>query len=282
MAQGAPTLRPTPSSLAFGPFEILPLSDGRTALPNAAFPALARAGGAPAEGDFALPIFAFLIRHAGGTLLVDSGSAGNFGPEAGRFRDSLVASGTRAEEVDAVFLTHLHSDHYGGLLAPEGGAAFPRARLILSAAEWDHVHDPARHALRPPEGRAGVERARRAVAPYAGRVRLAEDGEPLAPGLRVLALPGHTPGHSGLELEHDGRHLLIVGDLVHCPDYQLRNPGWSVIYDDDPARAAATRTAVLTRAARAGCRLVGAHLGPSGSLSVAAAGQGFRALDGAP
>lgn len=256
------------------------LSDGYTEMPNAIFPDFDPVRtGRSANGSFRLSISAFLIWAADRILLVDTGSAGNFGAAAGRFPESFASCGVAPKDIDTVIITHLHSDHYGGLRTHSGAAAFPNARLVLSAAEWRCVHAPMTGTDMNADKLAGLSRAREAVAPYQDMVDLVGDGDEIADGIGVLALPGHTPGHIGLRLTSCANTALIVGDLIHCADYQLPNPGWSVIYDDDPSQAVETRKETLNRAARDQNLLLGSHLGQVGFSRLASEGQGFRRID---
>ena len=71
------------------------------------------------------------------------------------------------------------------------------------------------------------------------------------PGLRRIATPGHTPGHSVYVVEDSGERLYLVGDAMHAPQ-QLAHPDWVVPFDQDPARAAEVRVWLGTQAARPG------------------------------
>lgn len=235
--------------------QITPLLDGTAVMPGTIFPTRPAA-----EGEtFALPIHAFLLRRPQGVALVDTGSAGNFGPGTGQFPQALAATGVTPDQIALIFLTHLHSDHFGNLVEDTGAARFPKARLVLGQIELASLPKAS-------------DAARRALAPYAGRIVGVSEGEAVAPGLRLLALPGHTAGHAGLVAE-DG--TVIAGDLFHNAAWQAADPGLFVRYDENGPQAAATRRALLGSMAGTGRALYAAHLPGGGPYHVTAAGAGF-------
>ncbi|MGB3317075.1 MAG: MBL fold metallo-hydrolase [Albidovulum sp.] len=266
--------------LQLGPATITWLSDGQMEMPNSIFPAFDPALLDHVPGDAVrLPVAAFLIRHDGVTTLVDTSSPSASADGTGHFHQSLADAGVSTDEIDQIVVTHLHSDHYGGLSTPGGAARFGRARLLIAAGEWRHKHDPGIFDRLTADDQASFGRARNAVAPYAGRTGLVTAGQIIAPGISVLPLPGHTPGHIGLTLRCGGQEALILGDLLHYPPYQMANPGWSVIYDTDPDQAVATRTAMLEDLAGGERLVLGAHLGRDGFCRIARAGRGYALTD---
>lgn len=68
------------------------------------------------------------------------------GPDTGYLATNLAAAETDPAEVDHVMLTHLHPDHAGGLISPEGQPVFPRAAVHAAKADADHWLDPDRAA----------------------------------------------------------------------------------------------------------------------------------------
>jgi glyoxylase-like metal-dependent hydrolase (beta-lactamase superfamily II) len=71
-----------------------------------------------------------------------------------------------------------------------------------------------------------------------GRLDLVQGGETLAPGMTTLETFGHTPGHTSLVVEADGRKLVLLGDsFVHCGS---RHPAaatpWTTIRSAPPPR----------------------------------------------
>lgn len=94
------------------------------------------------------------------------------------------------------------------------------------------------------------------LAAYGERVKELRDGQQPMPGIRALAAPGHTPGHTVLEVGD----LYLVADLVHAVSVQVPHPEVCATYDMDPRQAVATRVRVLDLASAPGKRVAGAHL----------------------
>jgi glyoxylase-like metal-dependent hydrolase (beta-lactamase superfamily II) len=109
--------------MMLGSFEITALSDGTVNLPvdkllkakpGQVDALLARAYmKAPVETS----VNAYLINTGSKLVLVDTGAAGLFGPTLGKLLVSLKASGYQPEQVDEIYITHMHADHVGGLMA---------------------------------------------------------------------------------------------------------------------------------------------------------------------
>ncbi|UOZ07923.1 MBL fold metallo-hydrolase [Amycolatopsis sp. WQ 127309] len=232
--------------ITVGDYTVEALTDGLCRIPIPFFPGLD-----PAEhpevldpdGTVHVPIGAFLVRGQGRTILVDTGfgpretgfphgvtpAAGDPTPPMGEGGDLLAAlakAGTAPEDVDTVFVTHLHSDHMGWL-APESTPAFARVGLeaVHTAGSIEAIHGEA---------------------------------VPLAPGVTARHAPGHTPGHYVLDVEADDERLILLGDVIHAP-VQLRDDRIHFIADHDPTEAARTRRRWLDEAERTSAVIAPAH-----------------------
>jgi glyoxylase-like metal-dependent hydrolase (beta-lactamase superfamily II) len=154
----------------------------------------------------------YLIRHGERYLLWDTGFPGNLaGSTTGddsfritmrtRITDQLARIGVRPGQVTFVGISHYHDDHTGQ------AADFPRATLLIGAADWEAIRGrPASAARFGPwiEGQSRVE-------PQAGDHDVFGDGSVV-----MLNTPGHTPGHHSLlvRLPRTGP-VLLTGDLYH-------------------------------------------------------------------
>jgi glyoxylase-like metal-dependent hydrolase (beta-lactamase superfamily II) len=203
----------------------------------------------------------FLIRDGQHTILVDTGCGTRGAATVGRLMVNLAAAGVHAGEIDMVLMTHLHPDHFGGLVDANGEVVFPRAELLLHEAEHAYWHDDAAMAGMNDPARRTIffENARKSLAPYIGRLRTIVAGE-VMPGIEAVPLPGHTPGHTGYRITSHGRSLLIWGDIVHVQELQVQRPEVTMMVDVDPPAAIATRRDLLDRIARSGEAVAGMHL----------------------
>lgn len=267
-----------------GDLTVTPLLDGTFALTPElmptldaeAFAAALEAGGADAsDGAFMAPVNAYLVHGSGRTVLVDAGGSPAFAPTMGALNERLAELGVGAGEIEAVVMTHLHPDHTGGLLGPDGAAAFPNAEIVVAETELAHWTDPATRAALPEPMRPLVDALAAVLKPYEGRIRtFAGEGE-VVPGLTAVALPGHTPGHTGYRVADGDGQLLIWGDVVHAAPIQMANPQAFVAYDSDPQTAVATRLRVLDMTAADGLRVAGMHV-PPGVHVVEREGDAYR------
>jgi glyoxylase-like metal-dependent hydrolase (beta-lactamase superfamily II) len=216
----------------------------------------------PAEGDSRTAVIAFLVEGDGRRVLIDAGSGDTLGPETGWLSANLAEAGTDPAEIDHVLLTHLHPDHAGGLISPDGRAVFSRA--TVHAASADAVHCLGASA----EGATEVQRfvhqtATRTLAPYreTGRFRTFDHpGTEAIPGVRTVNLSGHTPGHTGYLFGEGDETVLFWGDTVHSHAVQLRLPYVSISADTDETAAIAARRSVLELASSNRWWVGGAHL----------------------
>lgn len=267
-----------------GDTTVTALLDGHLAVPAQAFTGydasraeatLAGSFYRPGPQGLEIPVNGYLIERGGALTLVDTGTAQLMGPDLGGLGAALAASGVAAADISTVLLTHMHPDHAGGLLAPDGSAAFPNAELAVAEAEWAFWHDDAIMASVDEGSRGFFQMARDAVAPYQDRLRPFTGEAEVAPGLSALPLPGHTPGHSGFMLDAGADQLLIWGDVVHSTALQFANPDWTIPFDVDQPLAAATRKAMFDRAASDALLVVGMHLDFPGLGRVARDGEAY-------
>src|ERR1700739_4316668 len=195
----------------------------------------------------------FLVNTGKQLILVDAGAGTWWGGGAlGRLAGSLHSAGYTPEEVDIVCVTHLHSDHVGGLTTQDGKRVFPHADVYVAKAESDFWLSPEIAAKEPKDAQPFFQSAQAIAAPYirAGKWHTFRGSELIVEGMQLVALPGHTPGHTGYEFSSKGQKILFWGDTVHAQRVQLRLPEVTAAFDIDQNAARAARLQLLPRLAR--------------------------------
>ena len=268
--------------MMLGDFEVTALYDGSFDLPVDKLlkqPA-ARTGAALAKHFQALPVEtsvnAFLVNTGSRLMLIDTGTGGYSGPTSGTLLANLRAAGYRPEQVDDIFITHMHGDHVGGL-SHDGAAVFANAVVHAGKGDIDHFLSQAEMDKAPADSRDGFKSAMAAFAPYqaSGRLQpIGADGE-IVPGVRSWATPGHTPGHTSYVVESKGARMIVIGDLIHVAAVQLDDPTVTIEFDSDSKAAEAMRLKVFAQAAKDGALVAAAHLQFPGIGHLAVHGKGY-------
>lgn len=232
-----------------------------------------------AAGPVDTAINAYVIETGGRTVVVDGGAGGAMGPTAGKMPAALEAAGVSPEAVDVVFATHLHPDHVGAF-ARDGAAAFPNAEFVLHPAEHAFWTEESNFVGAPDMMRNFAAMARAAAGAYADRTRFAEDGEEVAPGVSLMALPGHTPGHAGLMVSSGDASVLLWADIVHVGPIQFARPSVTIPFDVDQPQAAETRARVMDMVATDRIEIAGSHVDFPSFGHVVREGDGYRFVKG--
>jgi glyoxylase-like metal-dependent hydrolase (beta-lactamase superfamily II) len=273
--------------MALGEFEITALSDGtfemepEKLLTNTT-PAKVKA--ALAQSRLKSPIEAsvngFLINTGSKLVLVDAGAAGLFGPTLGRLVANLKAAGYQPEQVDEIYITHMHADHVGGLTTPDGKAVFANAVVRADMKEGGFWLAPATLEKAPAAMKDFVKGAQISLKPYvdAGRFKPFEGSVELLPGIRSLPTPGHTPGHSAYVVESKGQKMVMWGDLMHVAAVQFPDPSVTISFDLDSKAAMPQRKRAYADAAKSGYFVAVAHVPFPGIGQLRTDGKGYRWL----
>ena len=200
------------------------------------------------EGDqMRLEIGCYLLRSRGRTILIDTGYGAGpidyIGGLRGQLMTDLASKKVDPEEVDTVFLSHLHLDHVGWNTSVEGDSVvptFPNARYIAHQADLEHFRNPEVQAsARYPYMDRCVERL---VA--LGLFDAISGDLDLTGEAKAMHTPGHTPGHMSVMVSSLGQRALIQGDVLIHPA-QVTEESWTPLFDTDPEVAIQTRRKLL-------------------------------------
>ena len=172
--------------------------------------ALSSAGDYAGQKD-SLTNTCYLIRHPEGDLLWDLGLPHSLAGEAPQTKgifttalertltEQLAEIGLSPKDIEFISISHSHFDH------TSQAAFFPNSRWLVNKHEFDYMFSSDAKRVQ----NAAFAEFDKSI--HSGNLDVFGDGSVI-----ILELPGHTPGHSALQVNlAESGPILLTGDLYH-------------------------------------------------------------------
>lgn len=207
-----------------------------------------------------IPLTVVVLKIGSRLIMVDSGSgAGQWQPTATKLTSNMAAAGIDPKAIDTILVSHFHPDHIFGLMERSTNApVFPQAEIVVTATEYNWWTEPGR-VEKLPDARKPLGQRINAVFPNWKNFKLVEGEPEVAPGVRLVKAPGHTPGHAAFHVSSGNEQLMISNDVAYVPALLAPHPEWQGSYDQDSATAVETRRKLIDRVIAEKMAICGAH-----------------------
>lgn len=237
--------------VVIGEVEIYSVSDGKLRFPkNEFFADLEESDWKPykdyAKKTIDLNVGSFIIKTKSKNILVDTGLGkldhGILQLEKETLISDMYRSGFSVQDIDIVFMTHLHLDHVGTnmTLTKEGWKpTFPNAKYFVSNKDWKLFSKLI--------NTENFKYIKEQVNPLIELNLLDKFDEEISLTKEVTTFPtpGHTPGHTSVLISSKNEKAIITGDAIHIP-IQSGNIHWSPSPDRDKKLSAKSRDKLIS------------------------------------
>lgn len=168
-------------------------------------------------------VLAWLLMSGSEKILVDTGLGLLDTPDACNLFDQgadltmeaqLIRFNTNPAEIEMVINTHLHIDHCGG------NVFFKGARCLVQKKELEYARNPL-----------PVHRPAYGIDLTGFEFQLLDGDTEIAPGIKVILTPGHSPGSQAVLVDTAKGLYIIAGDTIthflnmEVPDNESFLPG---------------------------------------------------------
>ena len=169
--------------------------------------------GARTHRQINIPCIGWVLRGPKADIIVDTGpgSAEWSGkhhnpmvrPAREGVKEAFALAGVDVSQVKTVINTHLHWDHCYGNVEFDNASFYVQRKELAYARRPLPCDDPIYETSLA----APFERVK-------DRIVVVDGETEIAPGIRLVPMHGHTPGHQGVLVEGTERTILIAGDAV--------------------------------------------------------------------
>ena len=220
---------------------------------------------------------AYLINTGEKLVLIDAGAGSLFGPTLGNVGKNLALAGYTPEQVDEIYISHMHADHVGGL-SKDGKMVYPNAIVRADAAEAAYWLSEAEMAKAPDDKKGFFSNAMASLKPYqtANRLKTFTGKTGLVAGVVAQPTAGHTPGHISYMVQSGEQRLLVLGDIIHVAAVQFDQPEVTIGFDSDATAAKKQRLVLFKQATQTGLLVGATHLQFPSLGYINANGKGYR------
>jgi glyoxylase-like metal-dependent hydrolase (beta-lactamase superfamily II) len=222
-----------------------------------------------------IPFVPLIVNTGRDVVLFDAGTGGQVQPTAGKLHDNMKAGGIDPSKITKVMISHFHPDHIFGLMQKDTNAqVFPNAEIVVSVAEYKFWTDPA-VIEKLPEARRPLAKRIQATFPNWKNIRQVDGEIEVAPGIRSINAPGHTPGHIAFHIASGNAQMIYSGDTFYQPAFAMKTPQWHGSFDQDGPTAETSRRAMADRLVTDKILVSGYHFPWTGAGTISRDGAGY-------